>query len=72
MLPSTKVTAATVAAALGTIVVWLLHQVASVEVPDVVSGAIVVLLTLGVGYLIPEGNPSPSARAALHSRAPRG
>ena len=72
MLPSTKVTAATVAAALGTIIVWLLKQYTSVEVPDVVSGALVVLLTLGVSYIIPEQNPAPSAIATLHSRAPRG
>lgn len=60
-MPSTKVSAATLAAALGTIVVWVLKHYANVEISDAVTGAIVVILTLLCGYLIPEQNPAPSA-----------
>jgi hypothetical protein len=66
-MPSTKVTAATIAAAVSTVLVWLLHSYASVTVPDAVQGAIVVLLTLLAGYLVPEQNPSPSGVAAVRA-----
>lgn len=48
---SPKVTAAAVAAAVATIIVWVLGAFAGVDVPGVVEGALVVLLTFGAGYL---------------------
>lgn len=64
-MPSTKVTASAIAAAVGTIVMWLLQTYAHVEVPPAVYTAVVALLTLLVGYFIPEQNPAPSAVAAV-------
>lgn len=60
-MPSTKVGAATIAAALGSIIVWALKQYVAVDLPAEVSAAVVVLLTLIVGYVVPEQNPAPSA-----------
>lgn len=64
-MPSNKVTAATIAAALATILVWALQTYAHTAIPEAVQGAIVVLLTLIVSYLVPEGNPAPSAVATV-------
>lgn len=72
-MPSDKVSVATIAAALASILVWALQTYAHTELPDVVQGAVVVLLTLGCSYLWPENHPSPSGiAAALRSpTAPR-
>lgn len=64
-MPSTKVSGATIAAALSSIALWLLKEYMGVNVPQPVEGAIIVLLTLAVGYLVPETNPSPSAVAKV-------
>ena len=48
---SPKVTAGAVAAAVATVVVWALRVLAGVDVPDVVEGAFVVVLTFAAGYL---------------------
>lgn len=50
---SAKVTAATGAAAVTSIVVWLL-TLAGAEVPTEVQGAITTLLVLSAGYLVPD------------------
>jgi len=47
---SPKVVAATLAAAVATILVWGISQ-AGVDVPEPVAGAIVVVLTFLAGYL---------------------
>ena len=65
---STKVTAATLAAAISSIALWILKEYAGVNVPQPVEGAIIVLLTLGVGYLVPETAPAPSAVETIHAR----
>jgi hypothetical protein len=67
-VPSNKVTAATIAAAVGTILVWLLNSYAHVAVPDAVQGAIVVILTLAAGYFTYEDHPAPSAIATVHRK----
>lgn len=67
-MPSTKVTAATLAAAISSVLVWLLKSYGGVEVPDAVQGAIVVILTLATGYLVPEQSPAPSAFAAVRRK----
>lgn len=54
MKPSNKVTAATGAAAVTTLVVWALTA-AGVEVPSEVQGAITTLLVLAAGYFVPDG-----------------
>lgn len=67
--PSNKVVAATsagtIAAAVGTLIVWALNTYTATAVPDGVQIAIVTILTLVFtalfGYLWPEGNPAPSA-----------
>lgn len=72
MAPSNKVTAATIAAAVGTIVFWALKEYAQVNAPEPVQMAVVMLLTAlltgVVGYLVPEHNPAPSAIATLRRR----
>lgn len=64
-MPSHKVTAATIAAAVGAILFWLLGEYAGVHPPELVQAAAVTLLTLAVGYIVPEHAPSPSAVAHL-------
>lgn len=65
MTPSTKVTAATLAAAVTIIAVWGIQASTAIEIPTGVSGAITTILTLLAGYVVKEQNPSPSARAAI-------
>lgn len=50
---SPKVTAATIAAALVTVLVWL-ASVAGVEVPTEVQGAVTTILVAAAGYLMPD------------------
>lgn len=50
---SPKVTAATIAAALVTILVWV-ASLAGVDVPAEAQGAITVLLVAVIGYLVPD------------------
>lgn len=63
--PSDKTVAATIATAVGLIVVWALQTYAHTDIPAPVAGAGVTLLTLAVGYFVPENRPSTSARVAL-------
>lgn len=67
----TKVKAAGVAAALGTLLLYLVKQFTGVELPPPVGIAIVTLLTLLLGYVIPENNPSDSTVSVVRSRMPR-
>jgi len=57
-----KVTAATVAGAATTIIVWLL-TFAGIDMPVVVQGAITSILVFTAGYLTPASNP-PGAHEA--------
>jgi len=67
MAPSTKVTAATLAYALTTIIVWVVESQTDVTIPTAVQGAITIVLIFAAGYFIPERNPSPSGvLAAAH------
>jgi hypothetical protein len=50
---SPKVTAATIAAALVTILVWIASAV-GVSVPTEVQGAAIVILVAAAGYLVPD------------------
>ena len=49
---SPKVTAAAVAAAVATILVWGIETLTGIDIPTLVEGAGTVLLTFGAGYLI--------------------
>ena len=50
---SPKVTAATIAAALVTILVWI-ASLAGIDVPAEAQGAVTVLLVAVIGYLVPD------------------
>lgn len=66
MRPSTKVTSATLAAAVATILIWLVESQGWIaDVPTGVELAVTVILTAVAGYVVPETNPSPSAREAI-------
>ena len=68
MTPSTKVSVATLAAALGALIDWGLTAGLGLDVPAAVQAAIVVVLTFGLAYVVPEQNPSPSAVETVHSK----
>lgn len=59
-----KVAASGLAGALVVIVVYSLHQWASVDLPDVVSAALTVIFTFAAGWLAPSSTPTPPAPAA--------
>jgi uncharacterized membrane protein len=66
--PTYKVAAASIAAAVGAILIWLVEHYGGVDLPPPVEAAIVVVLTFVAGYVVPEHNPSRSARRhVLHS-----
>ena len=68
MTPSTKVTAATAAAAFTTLLIWVAQSQGWVnDVPDGLEVAVTTLLTLVAGYFVPERNPSPSAIEAAQN-----
>jgi hypothetical protein len=56
---SPKVSAAALAAAVATIIVWLVSMT-GLAVPVPVEGAFVVLLTFGAGYLVEDPLRTPS------------
>jgi uncharacterized membrane protein YjjP (DUF1212 family) len=67
MLPEKKVTAATLAAAVVTIVVWILHSAAHVDIPPEVAAALATVLVGVAGYLAPHTHRpdlAPTAPAA--------
>lgn len=51
---SPKVTGAAVAAAVTTLVVWGVEASTGIDLPTVVEGAALVLLTFGAGWIIPD------------------
>lgn len=55
MTPSKKVTAAGLAAAVTTILAWLLSAFTTVDMPPEVAVAVATILTVGTAYLVPEG-----------------
>lgn len=68
-VPEKKVTAAALAGAVVTIVVWILRATAHVEIPAEVSAAATVVLSAVAGYLAPhthrpELTPAPPAKEA--------
>ena len=66
MKPSTKVTAASAAAALTTLLIWIAQSQGWVDdIPGGLEAAVTTLLTLLAGYFVPESNPAPSARATI-------
>lgn len=66
MTPSTKVTAATAAAALTTLLLFIAQSQGWIgDVPAALEVAITTLLTLAAGYFIRERNPSPSTIEAV-------
>ena len=67
--PSSKVTAAAVAAAAATILLWIAQTTGLVtDVPAGIEAAFTTLLTLVAGYVVPERNPSPSTVEYLNER----
>ncbi|WP_119065879.1 hypothetical protein [Rubrobacter indicoceani] len=50
--PTNKVVAATIGAALATIVIYGVEQAAGVDLPTAVEGAITVLGVFGAGYVV--------------------
>ncbi len=52
--PTTKISAAAAAGAITAVVVWIIGETTSVEVPPAVVAAITVLVTVLAGYMIPE------------------
>jgi hypothetical protein len=61
-VPEKKVTAATLAGAIATILVWVLH-LAGVDVPSEVAAAITTVLAAIAGYLAPHTHrPDAPAR----------
>lgn len=48
---SPKVTIAALAAAIVTIIVWLLGDFAGIDVPDLVQGAITTIIVFAAGYI---------------------
>ena len=72
MLPEKKVTAATLAAAVVTIVVWILHSAAHVDIPPEVAAALATVLVGVAGYLAPHTHRPDLAPATAHpQRLPR-
>jgi hypothetical protein len=57
MKPSNKVSAATLAAFIATILVYVLGE-AGVDLPAAVEGAVVGLLTFGIGWIVPDADPT--------------
>lgn len=58
---SPKVGAATLGAAVGIILVWAVEATTGIDVPDLVEGAVAVLLTFGAGYLVRDTAPATTA-----------
>jgi hypothetical protein len=52
-MPTRKITAASLAAAVSLIIVWAVG-LAGADVPAEVASAITTVLTVGTGYLVPE------------------
>ena len=65
MQPSTKVTAGALAGAVVTVIVWLVGAMTSVDIPAEVAAALVVIVSLGLSYVVPDTSPAPSAVAAV-------
>ena len=57
--PNTKVTAAALAGAVVTIVIWILEATMSTEIPAAVAAAIVVVVSFGLGYFVREPTTAP-------------
>lgn len=53
-VPKPKVVAATLAAAITSVIVWILSAYAGVEIPPEVAAAITTLIAFGAGYLTSE------------------
>ena len=53
--PVNKVTASAAAGAVTAIVIWLLGAYAGIQIPDTVQSALIVLVTLAIGWLTPPG-----------------
>lgn len=51
---SEKVTAATLAAAVGAIAIWAVESAASIDLPQFVEAAVVTVLVALAGYFIPD------------------
>jgi hypothetical protein len=68
--PSTKVTAATVAAAVSTFVIWLVTTYTSIDVPEAATLILVSVLTGVFGYFIKERNPASSSLQTPPSSSP--
>ena len=62
-MPEKKVTAATLAGAIATILVWILH-LAGVNIPPEVSAALTTVLAAVAGYMAPHTHRPDLARPA--------
>jgi hypothetical protein len=64
-----KVTASGLAGAVVVVIVYSLHQWAHVDLPDVVSAALTVIVGFAGGYLAPSADPAPAPAAVAASPA---
>jgi hypothetical protein len=67
-VPEKKVTAATLAGAIATILVWILH-LAGVNIPPEVSAALTTVLAAVAGYMAPHTHRPDLARPAAEKPA---
>jgi hypothetical protein len=67
-VPEKKVTAATLAGAIATILVWILH-LAGVNIPPEVSAALTTILAAVAGYLAPHTHRPDLAQPATEKPA---
>lgn len=58
-MPTTKVLAGALAGALTVIATWALHQGAKVDMPIEVQGAVQLVITFVVQYLVPDTSTQP-------------
>jgi uncharacterized membrane protein YjjP (DUF1212 family) len=71
-VPEKKVTAATLAGAIVTILIWIL-RLANIDVPAEVAAAITTLLAAVAGYLAPHTHrPGPAPQTAPAMETPTG
>jgi hypothetical protein len=67
-VPEKKVTAATLAGAITTVLVWILH-LTGVDIPSEVSAALATILAAVAGYMAPHTHRPDLARPATEKSA---
>ena len=67
-MPEKKVTAATLAGAIATVLVWILHLI-GIDIPAEVSAALTTILAAVAGYFAPHTHRPDLARPATEKSA---